>query len=162
MIPLPALLRPMCPPLAGLRAQRCTGCCTTAASPQRTWCTTRRVSRARSVARGLRRPGLDWSVAGPTRPLDWQQPPGAVVEQAGGSWCLSAVALDLLAAILQHPPRPALCAVQVGHGEFVTEWAALPLISGIAAGDEADLPPHAADLVRVVSGRAQVAYSRAE
>ncbi|KAL4442435.1 hypothetical protein ABPG77_005019 [Micractinium sp. CCAP 211/92] len=51
---------------------------------------------------------------------------------------------------------------KVGHVEFVTEWAALPRISGTAAGDEADLPPHAADLVKVVSGRARVAYSRAE
>lgn len=52
--------------------------------------------------------------------------------------------------------------VQVGHGEFVTEWAALPRISGGAAADESDLPPHAADLVKILGGRARVAYSRAE
>lgn len=54
-----------------------------------------------------------------------------------------------------------LCASQVGHGDFVTDWAALPRISGSATADERDLAPHAADLVKIVSGRARVAYSRA-
>lgn len=49
--------------------------------------------------------------------------------------------------------------LQVGHADFVTEWAALPRISGQPAADESDLAPHAADLVKIVSGRARVRWS---
>ncbi|EFN56733.1 hypothetical protein CHLNCDRAFT_144155 [Chlorella variabilis] len=48
---------------------------------------------------------------------------------------------------------------KVSHGDFVTGWAALPRISGQPATDEGDLPPHAADLVKIVSSRAAVRYS---
>ncbi|PSC75845.1 peptidase S9 [Micractinium conductrix] len=47
---------------------------------------------------------------------------------------------------------------KVSHGDFVTQWTALPRISGQVAGEEADLAPHAADLVKIVSGRVNVRY----
>jgi hypothetical protein len=47
----------------------------------------------------------------------------------------------------------------MGHADFVTGWAALPHISTQAAVDEGDLPPHAADLVKIVTGRVPASYS---
>lgn len=54
---------------------------------------------------------------------------------------------------------PRLPAAQVGHGDFVTAWAALPRLSGEPTADVADLAPQCADLVKVVSGAARVRYS---
>ena len=63
-----------------------------------------------------------------------------------------------------HCPTPAtspiyLFTLQVSHGDFVTGWAALPRVGGAVAVGEEDLPPHAADLVKVVSGRVAVRYT---
>jgi hypothetical protein len=51
-------------------------------------------------------------------------------------------------------PRCLLTHFQVSHGDFVTGWKALPRMAAEPVTDESDLPPHAADLVNVLSGRA--------
>ncbi|KAL4853677.1 SPX domain-containing protein 5 [Chlorella vulgaris] len=45
---------------------------------------------------------------------------------------------------------------QVSHGDFVTGWKALPRMAAEPVTDESDLPPHAADLVKVLSGRPSI------
>ncbi|KAI3427207.1 hypothetical protein D9Q98_007143 [Chlorella vulgaris] len=44
---------------------------------------------------------------------------------------------------------------QVSHGDFVTGWKALPRMAAEPVTDESDLPPHAADLVKMLSGRVE-------
>jgi hypothetical protein len=46
--------------------------------------------------------------------------------------------------------------MQLSHAGFVTDWAPLPRTATAAVDDAADLPPHAADLLKVVSERVAV------
>ena len=83
-------------------------------------------------------------------------------------WC-GVPLRPLLVQLWLPPPRPhtrhiplvtpRFIKMQVSHGDFVTGWAALPRVGGAAAVGEADLPPHAADLVKLVSGRVAVRYT---